>query len=202
MMFLFRCLLLSLLLSPPLACLGADSIYEGRNIYNRSACDMEDVTRKYDRVFRSASNLFLPVEYKKDWCRIKAQAFCESSLQNDAVSHVGAMGIMQVMPGTWEELGEKLGRKGNPWSASWNIMYATFYMRSLLDKFYVERPVDCHWNMAYAAYEAGFARVLRTQRRSGGVECWKDMRQFHLVKSTPKYVTCVNHVLEKLRSHT
>lgn len=39
----------------------------------------------------------------QDWCRLKAQIFGESSMNPDAVSPKGAVGLAQFMPRTWAE---------------------------------------------------------------------------------------------------
>ncbi|WP_459431247.1 lytic transglycosylase domain-containing protein [Roseivivax sp.] len=52
-----------------------------------------------------------------------------------AVSHAGAMGLMQIMPGTWAEL-RAAHRLGNdPFDPRDNILAGTAYLRQMYDRF-------------------------------------------------------------------
>jgi membrane-bound lytic murein transglycosylase MltF len=43
-------------------------------------------------------------QYSLDWMLMSAQGYQESRLDQSAKSHVGAIGVMQVMPATGKEL--------------------------------------------------------------------------------------------------
>jgi soluble lytic murein transglycosylase len=64
---------------------------------------------------------------------------CESSFNNYAVSHVGAMGLMQVMPDTGQYLADKAGfrlqRSTNLFDAETNIELGTAYLADLIERF-------------------------------------------------------------------
>lgn len=64
---------------------------------------------------------------------------CESSFNNYAVSGVGAMGLMQVMPDTGSYLADKagyaLGRSNNLFDAETNIELGTAYLANLIERF-------------------------------------------------------------------
>jgi soluble lytic murein transglycosylase len=64
---------------------------------------------------------------------------CESSFNNYAVSHVGAMGLMQVMPETGKYLADKagfrLGRSTNLYDSETNIELGTAYLADLIQRF-------------------------------------------------------------------
>lgn len=51
------------------------------------------------------------------------------------VSPVGAMGLMQLMPGTWSEMRTKLGLGANPHDPRDNILAGTLYLRLMYDRF-------------------------------------------------------------------
>jgi hypothetical protein len=72
----------------------------------------------------------------------------ESGFQQRAVSKKGARGLMQLMPGTANELGV-----GNPFDARSNVEGGTTYLRQLLEKYNFDVP------KALAAYNAGAKRV-------------------------------------------
>jgi soluble lytic murein transglycosylase len=64
---------------------------------------------------------------------------CESSFNNYAVSGVGAMGLMQVMPDTGTYLADKagirLGRTSNLFDSETNIELGTAYLADLIERF-------------------------------------------------------------------
>jgi len=85
---------------------------------------------------------------------VRAVVRAESNYRHDVVSHAGAMGLMQLMPGTAEFLGVE-----DPFDIRQNIDGGTRYLRMLLDMF------DNDLTLALAAYNAGQGNV----RRHGGV---------------------------------
>lgn len=50
-------------------------------------------------------------------------------------SRAGAMGLMQVMPGTWAALRERLGLGFDPYDPRDNILAGTCYLRLMYDRF-------------------------------------------------------------------
>jgi Transglycosylase SLT domain len=77
----------------------------------------------------------------------------ESRFHTRAVSPKGAMGLMQLMPGTARRLGVR-----RPFDAAENIRGGTQYMRELMDKF--GGKVD----LVLASYNAGEGAVLKYGR--------------------------------------
>jgi cell division septation protein DedD len=57
----------------------------------------------------------------------------ESGGRQSATSRVGAMGLMQVMPGTYAELSRRYGLGGDPYHPWDNIMAGTAYVREMYD---------------------------------------------------------------------
>lgn len=69
----------------------------------------------------------------EQWIRsVMAQEF---GGQEQAVSSVGAMGLMQVMPGTYEELREEDGLGQDPFNPEDNILAGTAYIREMYDRY-------------------------------------------------------------------
>lgn len=65
-------------------------------------------------------------------------------------SPAGAMGLMQLMPGTWAELRSRLGLGGDPHLPRDNILAGTAYLREMYDRF--------GYPGMFAAYNAGPTR--------------------------------------------
>lgn len=76
------------------------------------------------------------------------------------VSRAGAMGLMQLMPGTWAEMRAALGLGTDPHAPHDNVLAGACYLRRLYDRF--------GYPGLFAAYNAGPARYaahLGTGRR-------------------------------------
>lgn len=59
----------------------------------------------------------------------------ESANDPSAVSHAGAMGLMQVMPGTWAALRARHGLGDDPHDPRDNILAGTAYLREMWDRY-------------------------------------------------------------------
>jgi soluble lytic murein transglycosylase-like protein len=67
------------------------------------------------------------------WIRAVMQA--ESGGDPRALSAQGAMGLMQIMPGTWAELRVRYGLGADPYDPRDNITAGVAYLRELHDRF-------------------------------------------------------------------
>lgn len=84
--------------------------------------EIREVARKYD----------LPISL------VKAVIRQESNFKEDAVSRVGAKGLMQIMPETGAYIAEKKGEDFQEemlFDAKLNLDYGAWYLRYLLDQF-------------------------------------------------------------------
>lgn len=59
----------------------------------------------------------------------------ESNGQVGAVSRAGAMGLMQLMPGTWAALRDRLALGADPFDPRDNVLAGAAYLRQLLDRY-------------------------------------------------------------------
>ncbi len=76
-------------------------------------------------------------------------------------SHAGAMGLMQLMPPTWQEMRARLALGNNPDDPRDNILAGTFYLRLMYDRFGYPGLFGAYnaGPGAYAAYLAGARRL-------------------------------------------
>jgi soluble lytic murein transglycosylase-like protein len=66
---------------------------------------------------------------------IRAVMRVESAGDPQAISRAGAMGLMQVMPGTWAELRQHHGLGSDPFDPRDNILAGAAYLRAMLDRY-------------------------------------------------------------------
>jgi membrane-bound lytic murein transglycosylase F len=117
----------------------------------------------YDQYFTKYSKRFFGVGF--DWRYFKAQAVAESNLRPDVRSSVGAIGLMQVMPRTFDEI-----RRKNPAIAGsaeqprWNIAAGIWYDRQQFLVWAEERSLVERLKFMFGSYNAGRANILRAQR--------------------------------------
>lgn len=105
---------------------------------------------KYDSIIKEAS-----AEYGIPESLIKAVIKQESNYMSDAVSHKGAVGLMQLMPATAEGLGVSASTLKDPHT---NIMAGSKYLSQMIERY------DGKLDLVLSAYNAGPTLVDRVQR--------------------------------------
>lgn len=117
----------------------------------------------------------------------------ESGFDELAKSSAGALGLMQMMPGTFEYLASShFGENcipSNLYDPEISIKYGTYYLSYLYERY-------GNWTLAFAAYNAG----------PGNVDEWLSDKKYSSdgqkldkipFKETKKYVSRVNRNIEK-----
>jgi membrane-bound lytic murein transglycosylase MltF len=108
-------------------------------------------------------------QYNLDYLLVMAQGFQESSLNQNAKSNVGAIGIMQLMPATGEQM-----KVGDIHQEEANIHAGVKYIRFMVDKYFANEPMtDTNKVLfAFASYNAGPGRIhsLRLEAAQKGLD--------------------------------
>lgn len=103
--------------------------------------------------------------WSRYWSLAQAITRQESSFDRQAVSHAGALGMMQLMPGTANETARKMGMpyaRGRLTSdPSYNMTLGTSYFSTLLDQWGGSVP------LAVASYNAGSGNVRKWVAQNG-----------------------------------
>lgn len=120
------------------------------------------VTDRYDDTFRKYAKRYFGPAF--DWRVFKAQSMTESNLNPDAVSRVGARGLMQLMPSTFEEVRSNNPELGNISDPEWNIAAGIYYNRRLWRQWSAGAASTDRERFMFGSYNAGRATILRAQR--------------------------------------
>jgi len=136
---------------PDLSDLDIDSL----DVYNEGVLKCSNELNTY---FLKASQT-----YGVDVKLLKAIACAESNFRADATSKAGAMGIMQMMPGTAKECGVE-----DPYDPYQSIMGGAQYISKMLDRF------NGDVSLALAAYNAGANNV----KKYGGIPPFKETQNY------------------------
>jgi membrane-bound lytic murein transglycosylase MltF len=102
-------------------------------------------------------------QYDLDYLLMAAQGFQESGLDQGVKSPVGAIGVMQVMPATGQELDVGDVRQLEP-----NIHAGTKYIRFIVDQYFKDEPMTPldKGLFAFASYNAGPGRIRQLRREA------------------------------------
>lgn len=163
---------------------------------------------RYDNYFsKYTKHNFGPVF---NWHHFKAQAIAESGLKKNAKSHVGAVGLMQIMPTTYKEIirGNRY-IKGSGKDPKWNIAAGISYNRSIWNLFKADRPFQDRLDFTFGAYNAGKGNIIKAQKHAKGSglnpDLWSSIEQTlskvtgRHSKETLDYVTKIKSIKQILR---
>lgn len=157
---------------------------------------------EYDAEIREAAERYLP---GWDWRLYKAQLYQESRLDPNAESHVGAKGIAQFMPETWNDVAAHIGYgSASPRAVEPAIQAGAYYMADIREEWSEPRPSEDRYSLSAASYNAGLANVVKAQRICGGpnqyvqiIECLPQVTGEH-AEETRAYVDHIWEFFERL----
>ncbi|MFM5930069.1 MAG: transglycosylase SLT domain-containing protein [Novosphingobium sp.] len=141
-------------------------------------------------IYRATSYPLIPVPQGSNWTMVHAITRQESQFAMNAISHAGARGLMQLMPGTAREQAGKMGLGYNPQAltsdAGYNLQLGDAYFNRVLNYFNGSYP------LAIAAYNAGPGNVNKWLRANGdprtGAVDWIDWIERIGLSETRNYV--------------
>ena len=133
--------------------------------YVKNSLSEEDLQKFEDmvRLFQKYAT-----QYDFDYLMMAAQAYQESGLDQKRKSHVGAIGVMQVLPTTAADRNVNISEIEKLEN---NIHAGTKYMRFIVDRYYKNEPMDDLNKMlfAFASYNAGPAKVRRLRKKASAM---------------------------------
>jgi membrane-bound lytic murein transglycosylase F len=118
-------------------------------------------TDRYDETFRKYSKRYFGPGF--DWTYFKAQAMAESNLNPDARSHVGARGLMQLMPTTYKMIQSRQPELGEINDPEFNIAAGIMHDRYLWRLWSKDIGELERLNYMFGSYNAGEGTITRAR---------------------------------------
>jgi membrane-bound lytic murein transglycosylase MltF len=127
---------------------------------SRAAVKREQMRSRdeYDAIFRKNTKRYFGPAF--DWNHFKAQGMAESELNPNARSRVGARGIMQLMPGTFNLIFPPRQGERSIDDPNWNIAAAVMHDRYLWSRWQKDNAAE-RLRFMFASYNAGEGPILR-----------------------------------------
>jgi soluble lytic murein transglycosylase-like protein len=113
----------------PFMCEIAVSAFPEPRARAQTAARSEAVDRFAKLIGEASGRFAIPARW------IRAVMRVESDRDEHAISSRGAMGLMQLMPGTWVELSVRYGLGADPFDVHDNIIAGTAYLKDMHDRF-------------------------------------------------------------------
>ena len=133
----------------------------------------------------------------------------ESRLLPGAKSHVGAVGIMQIMPKTFKEIRRRnKSVRGSSMQPKWNISAGVYYDRQIWNLFKAKRPLQDRIDFMFASYNAGKGNIIKAQKiaqeKGLNENLWSSIEEtlpkitHRHSQETIEYVKKIKTIMEKL----
>lgn len=137
------------------------------------------VTHRFDDTFRKYAKRFFGPGF--DWRLFKAQAMAESNLDPAAQSWVGARGLMQLMPMTFQEVQSKNPEFQSIDDPDWNIAAGICYDSQLWRQWLGNHPEhEERMRFVFGSYNAGRGTLLRAtsvaEKKNLDPKLWANIR--------------------------
>lgn len=136
----------------------------GLTIFSFNLAFSQKHLTKYDDTFKKYSKRFFGPGF--DWKLFKAQGIAESQLTPDAASKVGARGIMQLMPSTFQEVKSKNPDFITVQDPEWNIGAGIYYDRTLYNGWKEIENDSEKVRFTFGSYNAGKGTIMKAQTKA------------------------------------
>jgi membrane-bound lytic murein transglycosylase F len=153
------------------------------------------ISEKYDPVFRKYTKRYFGPAF--DWKYFKAQGFAESGLNANAKSWVGARGVMQLMPTTYQEIASHRPEFGAIDQPEWNIAAGIMHDRYLWDLWQKNVPDDERHRFMFGSYNAGEGTINRAfgvAKSKVGTPAWSSIEQIAPTVRRWRYLETLGYV--------
>lgn len=145
---------------------------------------------KYDDLFKKYSK-----EFNIEWIDIKIQSFIESSLRNNKTSYVGAIGLMQIMLDTFEEISNKIYVTDIKKPED-NIRAGVYYMNWL--KEYINNRYNSNdIRLSLIAYNYGIGNLNKIINHCGSLDI-NEIKNY-IPDETKDYLYKFSYIKEKIK---
>ena len=133
------------------------------------------ISQRFDPAFKKYSKRYFGATF--DWRYFKAQGFAESGLKPDATSWVGARGVMQLMPSTYQQIASHRPEFGAIDQPDWNIAAGILHDRDLW-QLWGNIPEAERYHFMFASYNAGegpIGRALAMAKQTSPEPAWSSI---------------------------
>ena len=165
-----------LLLAMPVS-VGAQTDTAARRVQSRR--ETARAESRYDDTFRRYSKRYFSAAF--DWRWFKAQGMAESNLDSAATSRVGARGVMQLMPSTFNYIQSRLPQFQSIDDPEWNIAAGIMHDRYLWKLWEKDVAGPERYRFMFASDNAGEGTIGRAadsaRVAAGGVPDWSHVEQ-------------------------
>ncbi|HEY9226349.1 MAG TPA: transglycosylase SLT domain-containing protein [Gemmatimonadaceae bacterium] len=154
------------------------------------------MSERFDPTFKKYTKRYFGPLF--DWRYFKAQAWAESNLNPNAQSWVGARGLMQLMPSTYQAIASKRPEFGAIDQPEWNIAAGIMHDRYLWKLW--EKDIDDEperFRFMFASYNAGegtINRALAVAKTKVGSPEWKAVVQIAPTVQRWRYAETLGYV--------
>jgi membrane-bound lytic murein transglycosylase F len=133
------------------------------------------ISQRFDPAFKKYSKRYFGSAF--DWRYFKAQGFAESELKPNATSWVGARGVMQLMPSTYQQIASHRPEFGAIDQPDWNIAAGILHDRDLW-QLWANVPETERYHFMFASYNAGegtIGRALAMAKQASPEPAWSNI---------------------------